>query len=135
MLEDFAEVLQTRTIDGVELVKADVLQLDTLPGEWNGFDLIISASMMEYLPRERLVDALVGLRLRLNEEGSLVLFITRENWLMRLLIGRWWNANVYQAAELEEAFRLAGFSKIAFGRFPFPHNHLALWGHIVEAWK
>jgi len=133
MLEDFQEVLQTRAIDGVELERADVLQLDTLPAEWNGFDLIISASMMEYLPREQLVDALVGLRSRLNEDGSLLLFITRQNWLMKPLIGRWWDANLYRAAELEEVFCLAGFSKVAFGRFPFPYKHLSLWGHIIEA--
>jgi ubiquinone/menaquinone biosynthesis C-methylase UbiE len=30
-------------------------------------------------------------------------------------------------------FRLVGFSKITFRNFPFPYNHLSLWGHIVEA--
>jgi SAM-dependent methyltransferase len=133
MLEEFRETLRSRAIPGVELVQADVLQLDTLPEDWNDFDLIVTASMMEYLPRERLADALGGLHLRLSEGGSLVLFITRRNWLMKPLIERWWDANLYEAAELEEAFRRAGFESVTFGRFPFPYHHLALWGHIVEA--
>jgi len=133
MLDKFREVLRTRGIEGVNVVQADVLQLDTLPEGWNNFDLIVSAAMMEYLPRERLVEALSGLRSRLNEAGSVLLFITRENWLMRPLIGHWWGANLYQAAELEESFRLAGFTTIVFETFPFPYKHLSLWGHIIEA--
>jgi cyclopropane fatty-acyl-phospholipid synthase-like methyltransferase len=133
MLENFHETLRARAIEGVDLVQADVLQLEALPDQWNNFDLIVSASMMEYIPRERLVGALKGLRSRLNEEGSITLFITRQNWLMRPLIGHWWDANLYQAAELEESFRLAGFSTIVFRRFPFPYKHLSLWGHIIEA--
>jgi hypothetical protein len=89
--------------------------------------------MMEYVPRKSLVDALSALRSRLNEAGSVLLFITRRNLLMRPLIGRWWDANLYEVAELEESFRLAGFSSIAFGTFPFPYHHLSLWGHVIEA--
>ena len=90
MLGKFRETLRRRTIDGIELKQADVLRLDTLPSSWTNYDLIVSASMMEYLPRERLVDALAGLRQRLTAGGRLVLFITRRNWLMGPLIGRWW---------------------------------------------
>ncbi len=133
MLQDFRQTLRTRAIEGVNVVQADVLQLDTLPACWNNFDLIVSASMLEYVPRKRLVDALSGLRSRLNESGSVLLFITRRNWLVRPLIGRWWDANLYDAAELEDSFRLAGFSTIAFGKFPFPYHYLSLWGHVIEA--
>lgn len=135
MLAIFREKIRTEAIDGIEVEQADVLHLETLPGDWKDFDLIISAAMMEYLPREHLVDALLGLRSRLGDKGSLVLFITRKNWLMRLLIGYWWKANYYKQAELEEYFRLAGFSKITFNSFPFPYKHLSVWGHIVEARK
>ncbi len=133
MLENFRLTLQTRAIEGVDVMQADVLQLDTLPTGWNNFDLIVSAAMMEYIPRKSLVDALSNLRTRLNEAGSALVFITRRNWLTRPLIGRWWDANLYGAAELKKAFRLAGFSTIAFGRFPFPYHHLSLWGHVIEA--
>lgn len=77
MLEDFRQTLRMRAIEGVKVVQADVLQLDTLPAGWNDFDLIVSAAMMEYVPRKSLVDALSGLRSRLNEAGSVLLFITR----------------------------------------------------------
>jgi SAM-dependent methyltransferase len=133
MLALFREQLRKDTIDGVDVVQADVLDLDGLPGDWKDFDLIISSAMMEYLPREHLADALSGLRSRLGDSGSIVLFITRKNWLMKLLISNWWKANCYQESELEEYFRGAGFSDITFSRFPFPYKHLSLWGHIVEA--
>ena len=133
MLERFRQILNQRAIAGIDLVQADVLRLDTLPREWNNYDLIVSASMMEYRPRDRLVDALRGLRGLLNETGSLMLFITRRNWIMRLLIGRWWEANLYASGELEDAFRRAGFSTVALRSFPLAFRYLGLWGHVVEA--
>jgi cyclopropane fatty-acyl-phospholipid synthase-like methyltransferase len=104
-----------------------------LPADWTGYDLIVSASMMEYLPRERLSDALAGLGSRLVDGGTLVLFITRQNPLMAPLIGRWWDANLYRRVELQQTFDRAGFGDIAFRRFPLAFRHLDLWGHIVEA--
>jgi cyclopropane fatty-acyl-phospholipid synthase-like methyltransferase len=133
MIERFRQTMQRRAIADIAVVQADVLRLDSLPGSWSNYDLIVSASMMEYLPQERLVDALAGLRERLNADGSLLLFVTKRNWLMRPLIGRWWDANLYTAGELESAFRQAGFSTVAFRRFPLAFRHLAFWGHIVEA--
>ena len=133
MLEGFRQTLRTRAIEGVNVRQADVLRLETLPADWNDFDLIVSSAMLEYLPRESLVDALSNLRTRLNEVGSVLLFITRRNWLTRPLIGRWWDANLYEAAELKESFRLAGFSTITFEKFPFPYQHLSLWGHVIVA--
>tara|TARA_R110001599_G_scaffold353884_2_gene602401 strand:- start:90453 stop:91106 length:654 start_codon:yes stop_codon:yes gene_type:complete len=133
MLAIFREKLRTDAIEGIKVEQADVLHLEALPEDWKGFDLIISAAMMEYLPSERLVDALSGLRSRLGDTGRIVLFISRKNWLMRFLIGNWWRANYYNQAELTEYFRRAGFSKITFGSFPFPYKHLSVWGNIVEA--
>jgi SAM-dependent methyltransferase len=133
MLEHFRQTLQRRAIGDVDLVQADVLQLDALPDAWNDYELIVSAAMLEYLPKHRLVDALAGLRGRLGEKGSLLLFVTRRNWLMQPLIGRWWEANLYTAAELRAALDRSGFSTIEFRSFPLPFRHLALWGHIVEA--
>lgn len=133
MLARFRQTLQARAITGVDLVQANVLDLDALPLSWRDYDLIVSASMMEYLPRHRLVDALAGLRERLDDNGSLVLFITRRSWLMQPLIGRWWAANLYDAGELKQAFRSAGFPAATFGAFPLWFRYLALWGYIVEA--
>jgi SAM-dependent methyltransferase len=133
MLARFQATLRRRDVHDVETTQADVLRLDQLPSSWTRYDLIVSASMMEYLPRDRLADALAGLRDRLAPEGDFVLFVTRRNWLMRPLVGRWWNSNLYTSVELADAFRHAGFSAFRFGRFPLSAAHLATWGHIVEA--
>jgi len=133
MLDAFRATLGARSIDGIELVQADVLELAALPSDWTGYDLIVSASMMEYLPRDRLADALAGLRGRLNDGGSLLLFITRQNFLMEPLIGRWWDSNLYRQSGLREAFGRAGFGRIEFRRFPLAFRYLDLWGHVVEA--
>jgi ubiquinone/menaquinone biosynthesis C-methylase UbiE len=133
MLERFRETLRRDEIDRVELAEADVLHLDELPPIWNEHDLIVSASMLEYLPRAKLSDALRALRGRLADEGRLVVFITRRNCITRPLIGRWWKANLYTKPEIEKAFHEAGFSSIRFGRFPPAFRYLALWGYIVEA--
>ena len=100
MLERFRHTLLIRAIEGVETAQANVLELDTLPDAWTQYDLIVSASMLEHVPRHRLVDALRGLRGRLRKDGRFVLFITRRNWLTCPLIGRWWHANLYNAEEL-----------------------------------
>jgi hypothetical protein len=89
--------------------------------------------MLEYVPRDRFVDALRGLRGLLNRDGRFVLFITKRNLLMRPLIGRWWDSHLYTAPELEEAFRRAGFAAAVFRSFPGRYSYLATWGHIVEA--
>jgi SAM-dependent methyltransferase len=133
MLDHFRHTLQRHRIDGVELAQANVLQLDALPDGWRDYDLIASASMLEYVPRERLVEALGGLHDRLGDGGTFVLFMTRRNPLTRLLVGRWWRANLYSADELTTAFLAAGFSSVRSRTFPLAAGHLRLWGHVVQA--
>jgi SAM-dependent methyltransferase len=133
MLDRFRESLGVRGIEDVSLARCDVLALDELPVDWTGYDLIVSAAMMEYLPRDRLADALSGLRARLGEGGRLVLFITRDNFVMKPLIGRWWDSNLYRREELRRAFERAGFATVEHRRFPAAYRHLDFWGHIVEA--
>jgi hypothetical protein len=89
--------------------------------------------MLEYVPRDRFVSALSGLRGLLRADGKFVLFITKRNWLMRPLIGRWWDSHLYTAPELKQALGQAGFREVKFGRFPLLFRYLAPWGHIVEA--
>ena len=110
----------------MEVAQADVLELDGLPVEWTNYDLIISGSMFEYLAPQRLSEGLRGLRLRLKRGGSFVLFLTRRNWLTRLLIGRWWQANLYDKQELEDAIRRAGLTSLSFSLFPIQYRVLSL---------
>jgi len=94
---------------------------------------ILSSAMLEYIPKDRLAEALAGLRRRLADDGTLTVFITRRNTLMKGLIEWWWKANIYTRDELREIYREAGFDEITFHRFPRPFFHLNLWGLIVEA--
>jgi ubiquinone/menaquinone biosynthesis C-methylase UbiE len=71
MLERFRMTIHRQGIEEIEVTEADVLDLQVLPESWSNYDLIVSASMMEYLPRHRLVEALGGLRNRLREDGRL----------------------------------------------------------------
>jgi cyclopropane fatty-acyl-phospholipid synthase-like methyltransferase len=133
MLERLRAMLRRRGDTHVALTEADVLRLDDLPAAWRGYDLVVTASMLEYVPRARFAEALAGLRERLCDGGRLVLFITRRNPLTRLVIGHWWESNLYTAPELAEAFQHAGFSRVTFPVFPLAARYLTLWGHIVEA--
>ena len=133
MLERFRATLARRGITDVETVEANVLALEALPAGWGQYDLLVSASMLEYVPRERFVEALRGLRSRLREGGHFVLFMTRRNWFTRPLIGRWWQSNLYDKRELRTAFASAGFAKFTFRRFPPAAWHLTPWGYVMEA--
>src|SRR5262249_9179250 len=133
MLDRLRAKLAAAGVTGVELAQADVLRLGALPAGWSDYDLVVTASMLEYVPRERFADALAGLRGLIRPGGRLVLFIPRRNWLMRPLIGRWWDSNLYTAPELTEALGRAGFRDVTFGKFPLLYKHLDPWGHIVEA--
>ena len=133
MLDHFQHTLRRRGIDGVELARANVLRLDGLPNGWSDYDLIVSASMLEYVPRERFVESLSGLRDRLRAGGTFALFMTRRNPLTRLLVGRLWKSNLYSVDELTTAFRAAGFASFQFRTFPPSARYMSLWGYVVEA--
>ena len=77
----FREKLHKERIDEVEVVQADVLSLDTLPVHWENFDRVISAAMVEYLPKDHLVSKFSGIRSRLEGTGRVLLFITRKTGL------------------------------------------------------
>lgn len=133
MLDRFRQTLEKRGFADVRLAEANVLELDHLPTTWSHYDLVVSASMLEYIPRDNLPAALRGLRALLNENGAMVLLITKRNWLMKPLIGRWWRSNLYTRSELQEAFREAGFARVSFRHFPLLYRTFDVWGHIIEA--
>lgn len=79
MLVRFRSELDTRGITRVQLQQADVLALEALPPSWANYELIISASMLEYLPKRDLARALAGLRARLAPDGHILVVITEED--------------------------------------------------------
>jgi SAM-dependent methyltransferase len=133
MLDRLRRALPRDRPPEVRLAEADVLHLETLPPAWRDYDLVVSASMLEYVPRERLTDALTALRGRLRRGGTLVLFVTRRNPFTLLLIGRWWRSNLYARRELATAVLRAGFRQVRFPGFPLFARYLAVWGRVVEA--
>src|SRR5262249_2226152 len=72
LLARFQSELQIRRIPRVQLQQADVLALDALPPSWTNYDLIVSASMLEYLPKQDLSRALAGLHARLAPHGQIL---------------------------------------------------------------
>ncbi|HZP39988.1 MAG TPA: class I SAM-dependent methyltransferase [Candidatus Binatia bacterium] len=60
MLDRLRDRLMRRGVEDVELAEANVLRLDALPPTWRDYDLVVSAGMLEYVPRDRFVDALAG---------------------------------------------------------------------------
>jgi len=132
MLELFRAWMARTGTTGIELRQANVLEPERLPADWTGYDVIVSSAMLEYLPKDRLKDVLAHIGGRLAPEGRLLVVITRKNLLMKLLIENWWRANMYEREEIASLFEEAGLAP-AFGRFPFPYNHLNLWGLVIEA--
>jgi ubiquinone/menaquinone biosynthesis C-methylase UbiE len=133
MLDRFHAQLNAQNIKGVELTQADVLKMQALPAGWKDYDLLVSASMLEYVPRDRFVTALSTLRRLLHPDGRFVLFITKRNWLTAPLIGRWWESQCYSGTALKQTLTEAGFREMMFGAFPLFFKYLAAWGYIVEA--
>lgn len=133
MLDLFKRWISGKKAENVELSRANVLQPEQLPVEWKDYDLVVSSAMLEYLPKDEIKNALQNLRKLLKDNGTIILFITRNNILMKWLIQIWWKANMYKKNEIMEIFKDAGFSRIQFKKFPFPYSYLNLWGFIIEA--
>jgi ubiquinone/menaquinone biosynthesis C-methylase UbiE len=133
MLDQFRQSLNDSATTGVELRQADVLSLDALPSSWADYDLILSASMLEYLPKPDLPRALAGLRARLAPNGHMLVVITRKAPETKALIEWWWHAERYTREELRRAFRQAGFQDPVFRRFPWRYFWLNRANYVVEA--
>jgi len=104
MLARFQSDLEMRGVSRVQLHQADVLGLETLPPSWTNYDLIISASMLEYLAKEDLPRALAGLHARLAPDGYIWIMITRKTPETKILVEWWWHAERYTKNELLRAF-------------------------------
>jgi cyclopropane fatty-acyl-phospholipid synthase-like methyltransferase len=133
MLSRFQKTLEARGITGVQLRQADVLAMEALPQSWTNYDLILSVSMLEYLPRRDLPLALARLRARMAPDGRLLVLITRKTPETKVLIEWWWHAERYTRNELLWAFQEAGLEDVAFRRFPLRYFWLNRASYAVEA--
>jgi SAM-dependent methyltransferase len=133
MLRRFEKELEARKITGVRLRQADVLALEMLPPSWTNYDLVLSASMLEYLPKQDLPRALAGLRARLAPNGHILVIITRKTPETKVLIEWWWHAERYTKNELLQAFAEAEFRDPAFQRFPWRYFWLNRASYVIKA--
>ena len=134
MLARFQAELDSRGIIGVHLTQANVLELDQqLPSSWGNYDLILSASMLEYVATRDLSKALSALGARLAPQGTLLVVITRKNWITKILIEWWWQAARYSRRELRETFAATGLRDLIFSRFPARYFWQNFSNHVVVA--
>jgi len=133
MLSRFQTSLNTRGINDVQLRQADVLALDQFPQSWIEYDLILSASMLEYLPKSELPRALAELRKRLSPNGKLLIVITKKSPEAKILIEWWWRSEGYARDELHQAFAAGGFRAVTFRRFPDKYSWLNGGSYAIEA--
>lgn len=136
MLDLFKQWISQGNDKNISLTKADVLFLDKqLPEDWQNYDLIISSAMLEYIPKNKVRQAIRNLGDRLKNNGTILIFITKRKLLMRFLINMWWKANMYEKDEIRQMLLDSGFRKVTFKKFLFPYWHLNHWGFIIEAKK
>lgn len=112
MLAIFHQWIDEQGIKNIEAKQADVLEIENLPSDWNKYDLIVSSTMLEYLPKQRVKDALMNIRHLLREGGVLVVFVTKQNPVTRWLAGTWWKTNLYHEPEIKRLLHSAGFDHL-----------------------
>lgn len=103
----------------IELALADVLTTKTLPRHWMNFDLIVVSAMLEYLPKEKVKDALINLKQLLRKDGLIIVFVTKRNFLTYWFAGKWWKGTLYKKSEIQSIFQDVGFSEFRFKKFTF----------------
>ncbi len=118
MLRIFQQWVEREGARNIELAQADVLKLETLPQNWKEYDLIVTSTMLEYLPKAEVKNALISLENRLNDNGVLLVFITKRNLLTRLFAGRWWKANLYTKREILKMLENNERLHVEFKKFP-----------------
>jgi 2-polyprenyl-3-methyl-5-hydroxy-6-metoxy-1,4-benzoquinol methylase len=131
MLTGCRQALDRAGVMGAELRQADATHLDEqLPADWTGYDLIVCASMLEYIGREELVTALGAIRARLAPGGRLFLTVTRTSFLATQWL---WKCDGFTRAELQNVLSAAGYEHIRFRSYPWTYGWLNIASHVIEA--
>ena len=111
MLDLFRQWMNKEGVQDIQLQQANVLDLENqLPQGWAGYDLIVASAMLEYIPKEKLSQALGNLRNLLNQNGRLLVFVTKRTWIAQWIGAKWWKTNLFDREELERVLRQAGFT-------------------------
>lgn len=135
MLARFQQSIDDLGLNRVRLHRANVLNMETLPQSWRNYDLVLSSSMLEYLPSDELPRALENLRARMAPTSHLLAMITRKTPETKVLIEWGWRAHRYGEQDLRRAFRRAGFSELEMLRFPLRYFWLNRANYVAVAKK
>jgi 2-polyprenyl-3-methyl-5-hydroxy-6-metoxy-1,4-benzoquinol methylase len=96
MLDLFQQWNRREGVQDIQLRQADVLDLENqLPQDWAGYDLIVSSAMLEYIPKDKLSQALGNLRKLLNHDGRLIAIVTKRTRLTTWTGAKWWGMNLF----------------------------------------
>jgi ubiquinone/menaquinone biosynthesis C-methylase UbiE len=117
MLDQFKFLNKKQHITDIALFKADVLHPEQLPETWNSYDMIVSNGMLEYIPKLEFDRAIKNLKLLLNDDGILIIFMAKKNILTKFLIELWWKARTFKKNEIRLAMQNAGFTQININNF------------------
>ncbi len=135
MLDIFNKWINKNKITNIKTKQIDVLKLKDLPNNWKDYDLVVSSGMLEYLSEEEIEIALRNFKILLKDNGTIIIFITKDNFLTNLIIKKWWKANTYKKKEIEDILFRAGFCKIKFKQFPIFYKHIRRGTLIIELKK
>jgi SAM-dependent methyltransferase len=131
MLDIFHQWIDVKGAQNIHVHQADVLDLENqLPGSWNNYDLIVSSTLLEYIPEEKQQVALRNLKVLLNPTGRLLLLVTKRIWITRLFGALWWKTNLFDRDALAADLQRLGFDSVRFWKMPSAWNAFIL---AVEA--
>jgi SAM-dependent methyltransferase len=99
----------------------DVLDLDTLPQTWSDYDLIVTSTMLEYVPTASLDKAVAGLLGLLKPGGKMIWLLSGRTLPMRLFVGWLWRANLYSKSEIDAVLAKAGAANVEYLSLPRPY--------------
>jgi SAM-dependent methyltransferase len=99
----------------------DVLHLDTLPQTWSDYDLIVTSTMLEYVPTASLDKAVAGLLGLLKPGGKMIWLLSGRTLPMRFFVGWLWRANLYSKSELDVVLAKAGAANVEYLSLPRPY--------------
>jgi 2-polyprenyl-3-methyl-5-hydroxy-6-metoxy-1,4-benzoquinol methylase len=100
----------------------DVLHLEALPPTWGEYDLIVTSTMLEYVPPASLHKAVAGLLGLLKPGGKMIWLLTGRTLSTRLFVGWLWRSNLYSRSELDGVLAKAGATNVEYLTFPDPYR-------------
>lgn len=118
MLKVFKRWIKKQSYNNIHLYNANVLEIDKqLPKSWTNFDLILSANMLEHLPRNKFALAIKKLKKLLKKNGKLLVFIEGDNIINRTFVKMIWGSEVYTKEQLLYIFKKVGFKRPKINKF------------------